>query len=119
MENHKELLLKTIVLCIWELILRHAQVKAMEDIQATDNSVAYDSEGGSMDEDMENPKKRHSDIDCFVHEVCKAFGHLVCPEYGQGTSLFRVFIASKIKQSCERQVGSRYYITSCNAALEL
>ena len=36
--------------------LRHAQVKAMENIQATDSSVAYDSEG-SMDEDMENPKK--------------------------------------------------------------
>ena len=109
--------------------LRHAQVKAMEDIQATDSSVAYDSEG-SMDEDMENPKKRYSDIDCFVYEVCKAFGHLGCPEYGQGASSFWVFIASKIKQSCddekeyytkaemvffERQVGSRYYVTSCNA----
>ena len=109
--------------------LRHAQVKAMEDIQAMDSSVAYDSEG-STDEDMENPKKRHSDIDRFVYEVCKAFGHLGCPEYGQGASSFRVFIASKIKQSCdeekeyytkaemvffERQVGSRYYVTSCNA----
>ena len=38
---------------------RHAQVKEMEDIQAmediqmTDSSVAYDSEG-NMDEDIEN-----------------------------------------------------------------
>jgi len=83
-----------------------------------------------MDEDMENPKKRHSDIDCFVYEVCKVFGHLGCPEYCQGASSFWVFIASKIKQSCdeqkeyytkaemvffERQVGSRYYDTSCDA----
>ena len=108
--------------------LRHAQVKAMEYIQATDNSVAYDSEG-SIDGDMENPEKRHSDIDCFIYEVCKTFGLLGCPEYGQEASSFRVFIASKIKQSCdeekeyytkvmkvfERQVGSRYCITSCNA----
>lgn len=53
-------------------VKRHAQVKAM------DSSIAYDSEG-SMDEHMENPKKRHSDIDCFVYEACKAFGHLGCP----------------------------------------
>ena len=50
---------------------------------------------------MEIPKKRHSDINCFVYKVCKAFGHLGCPEYGQGASSFRVFIASKIKQSCD------------------
>jgi len=85
-----------------------------------------------MDEfvDTEKPKKRHGDIDCFIHEVCKAFGHLGCPEYGQGASSFRIFIASKIKRSCgeekeyyikaemvffERQVGNRYYVTSCNA----
>ena len=104
--------------------LRHAQVKAMEDIQATDSSVAYNSEG-SMDEDMKNPKKRHSDIDCFIYEVCKTSGHLGCPEYGQEASSIRVFIASKIKQSCdeekeyytkvemiffERQVESRYVL---------
>ena len=78
----------------------------MEDIQATDSSVAYDSEG-STDEDMENAKKRHSDIDCFVYKVCKAFGHLGCPEYGQGASSFWVFIASKIKQSCDEE--KEYY----------
>ena len=104
--------------------LRHAQVKAMEDIQATDSSVAYNSEG-SMDEDMKNPKKRHSDIDCFIYEVCKTSGHLGCPEYGQEASSIRVFIASKIKQSCdeekeyytkvemiffERQIESRYVL---------
>ena len=43
------------------------------------------------DEDMENPKKRH----------------LGCPEYGQGASSFWVFIASKIKQSCDEE--KEYY----------
>jgi len=45
--------------------------------------------------------RKGSDIDCFVYEVCKP------SEYGQGASSFQVFIATKIKQSCDEE--KEYY----------
>ena len=70
------------------------------------------------------------DIDLFIHELAKLFGHLGTPEYCHGSSTFHVFLENKIRASSsddkeyylsaqkvvlERQVGSRYYVTSCNA----
>ena len=70
------------------------------------------------------------DNDLFIHELAKLFGHLGTPEYCHGSSTFRVFLENKIRASSsddkeyylsaqkvvlERQVGSHYYVTSCNA----
>ena len=71
----------------------------------------------------------YHDIDLFVHEIAKLFGHLGTPENADGAS-FRLFIAQRAADSAgidreyyvnaqkvllERQVGCRYYVTSCNA----
>ena len=117
--------------------LRQAQVKAMSAmssivkddhvaIQKCNNSVSAEE---SLDDELHRKMGRqYNDIDVFVHEICKAFGHLGTPEYGHGASTFRVFLASKILHTdkeqyyvdanevyLERQVGNRYYVTSCNA----
>ena len=81
--------------------------------------VSADSEVSPDDES--HAKRQCHDLDTFVHEVCKAFGHLGTPEYCHGASTFRLFLASKIQHSnreqyyvdanevhLERQVGSRY-----------
>ena len=75
-------------------------------------------------------KSLNRDIDLFVHELVKLFGHLGTPEYCHGSSNFRIFLEHKARESSgdnkryylsaqkvvlEHQVGSRYYVTSCNA----
>ena len=66
-----------------------------------------------------------NDVDQFVYEVCKLFGHCGTPEYCHGSGSFRTFLADKASSRDEyfvnaknvvlrRQVGSQYYVTSCN-----
>ena len=90
----------------------------------------------SEEEDQEevnlerNASRNYHDADLFVHEVAKLFGHLGTPEYAHGASSFRDFLVHKAAECAEaereyfefaqrvileRQVGSRYYVTSCNA----
>ena len=128
--------------------LRAAQVKAASMFTSIDQ-LPYDGEGqndilssccsasDSSESDYEESESKFScnstlnrDIDLFVHELAKLFGHLGTPEYCHGSSTFRVFLESKVRASSsddkeyylsvqkvvlERQVGSRYYVTSCNA----
>lgn len=72
-------------------------------------------------------------VDTLVHEFCKLFGKHGVPEYGCGTLAFPDFLELKmpesissdhemvsyyqlcLKVSLERQVGSRYFVTACNA----
>ena len=82
-----------------------------------------------MDPDVVHNKcvQYETDVDRFVHEICKLFGHLGTPEYGQGAA-FRIFLAKECDgddqdyYQCtknvylKQQIGSRYYVTSCNAA---
>ena len=67
-----------------------------------------------------------SDIDQFVHELCKLFVYLGSPEYCHGNRAFRVYLNKESSTGdhyfnnaksvyLKRQVGSRYYVTSCNA----
>ena len=93
-----------------------------------------DSESGSCSSEnssvVELERTINRDIDLFVHELAKLFGHLGTPEYCNGVSKLPIFIVNKIKESTgskkgyyesaqkivlERQVGNRYYVTSCNA----
>ena len=61
--------------------------------------------------------------------MCKLFGHVGGPEYAHGASSFRVFSSSTAAKEnkvetyyknaenvLKRQVGSRRYVTSFNAA---
>ncbi len=105
------------------------------DYSEKDFSDSENSSDGS-ENDSENDsvvgldKNLNRDIDLFVHELAKLFGHLRTPEYCHGASTFRIFLSHKARQctgvekeyyECaqkivlERQVGSRYYVTSCNA----
>ena len=76
------------------------------------------------------PQREQYSTDTFIHEFCKLFGRKGVPEYGCGTTHFPDFLSlqlSKLKasessyyQSClevqlERQVGSRYFVSACNA----
>ena len=130
--------------------LRKAQVKAVSPLahakQVEDDSNSEDeisddisenvtSGDVSRDENLDGEKlDRNSsgiyhDIDLFVHEIAKLFGHLGTPENADGAS-FRVFLAQRATECVgtekeyymntqnvflERQVGSRYHVTSCNA----
>ena len=49
-----------------------------------------------MDPDVVHNKcvQYETDVDRFVHEICKLFGHLGTPEYGQGAA-FRIFLAKE------------------------
>jgi len=75
-------------------------------------------------------QREHYSTDTFIHEFCKLFGRQGVPEYGCGTINFPDFLSlqqSKLKaseasyyHSClevqlERQVGSRYFVSACNA----
>ena len=133
--------------------LRAAQVKAVAKFTSTDtitNQLPHDGEENqedilpsscsvseSSESDYEESESALTcsntwshDIDLFVHELAKLFGHLGTPEYCHGSSTFRVFLEDKARKSSrddkeyylstqkvvlERQVGSRYYVTSCNA----
>ena len=71
-------------------------------------------------------------VDLIVHSCCKLLGHLgVNPEYGRGVVGFPEFLQALEEEACnteerenilaamavklERQVGSRYFVTSRNA----
>ena len=76
--------------------------------------------------------RKNGDIDSFVHEICKLFGHVGGPEYAHGASTFKVFLSLMVAKEAsvegetyytnaekvllKRQVGNRYYVTSFNAA---
>ena len=74
--------------------------------------------------------REHDHTDTLIHEFCKLFGTCGVPEYGCGIS-FADYLALKTGEddqfeestyyhSCsgvvlERQVGSRYFVSACNA----
>lgn len=127
--------------------MRAAQVKAVAKFTSTDTIAdQLPCDGEESREDVlpsscsvsESSNSDHEesvtclnrDIDLFVHELVKLFGHLGTPEYCHRSSTFRVFLELKARESSrddkeyylsaqkvilERQVGSRYYVTSCNA----
>ena len=125
--------------------LRAAHVKALrmhatEDSDINKDRQTFKDDTGSdiveeisedeMDDDEGCKKTRihfGSDIDQFVHELCKLFGHLGTPEYCHGNAAFRVYLENRSTMGddsyfrdaqsvyLKRQVGSRYYVTSCNA----
>ena len=140
--------------------LRLAQVKAAATVHVTDDSCGVLERDNEIDAEGTSPSSNDNsetndgpdngsdaelesdgdvdaeggnlnrDIDLFVHELAKLFGHLGTPEYCHGVSTFRLFLAQKAKECTgiereyyefaqkivlERQVGNRYYVTSCNA----
>jgi hypothetical protein len=116
--------------------LRCAQVKSLNafTLSAT-NQEDFDSESDESDNDGSNLEEHSDDddeqldrdVDEFVREICKLFGHLGSPEYGHGAQTFRIFLLNEFKKTNEyyyqkasdiflkHQVGNRYYVTSCNA----
>ena len=119
--------------------LRAAQVKAASSVDfdsvSPTHSECSNSENDTSDDesddsvgDSESDSDSivvNRDIDLFVHETAKLFGHLGTPEYACGAS-FRIFLEgctgeekayyeSAQKVTLERQIGSRYYVTSRNA----
>ena len=81
-----------------------------------------------------NEQGKHSvGIDLIVHSTCKLLGHLgTNPEYGRGVIGFPEFLKATLEDArvetqqldnmtapihvrLERQVGSRYFVTSRNA----
>ena len=100
--------------------LRKAFLKGAKDFLQSDSSY---TEGASS-------REQHQ-VDTMVHEFCKLFGKHGVPEYGCGTLAFPDFLELKIqentspemvsyyqlclKMSLERQIGSRYFVTACNA----
>lgn len=106
--------------------------ESQEDILPSSCSVSESSESDYEESEsaLACSSTLNRDIDLFVHELVKLFGHLGTPEYCHGSSTFRVFLEHKVRESSEddkeyylsaqkvvleRQVGSRYYVTSCNA----
>ena len=106
--------------------------KTYEDV----GGKTYEDVGSKTYEDVGNKTGLISnrnlirDIDLFVKELAKLFGHLGTPEYCHGASVFRVFLEAKTRETIgdeqnyylsaqkvvlERQIGNRYYVTSCNA----
>lgn len=100
--------------------LRHACVKAVNsavvvDDSSDESSVNSDSEhertmsvlSDSSEADHEShvevkkTRRQYADIDCFVHEVCKLFGHVGGPEYAHGASSFRVFLSLMTTKEAE------------------
>ena len=100
--------------------LRAAQVKASAKCISTDtlcNQQSCDDEeshkdilpsscsvSDSFDYDESEctltcSKTLNRDIDLFVHELVKLFGHLGTPEYCHGSSTFRVFLEHKARES--------------------
>ena len=107
-----------------------------DDCDDSVHTKNYDDDDSDNDGDSENDfmvepgKSLNRDIDLFVHELAKLFGHLGSPEYCHGGSTFRIFLAHKAQVSTgdekeyyesaqkivlECQVGSHYFVTSCNA----
>ena len=107
-----------------------------DDNQEDDDEVDEDDDDGDVENEVDNvcskkPTVRsRNDVDQVVHEVCKLFGHLGTPEYCHGAEAFRVYLAKESKTGdsyyesaknvyLKRQVGSRYYVTACNAGIIL
>jgi len=105
--------------------LRVAQVKAAAKFNSTD-VITDDHDGEEMQEnallsghstsesDDEDSSLTDSallsyDIDSFVHELAKLFGHLGTPEYCHGSSTFRVFLEQKTKESSGDE--KEYYLS--------
>ena len=102
-----------------------------EDAGSDNGHESSDSQTDESSEELtvssKKPRVRFgSDIDQFVHELCKLFGHLDSPEYCHGNGAFRVYLKKESSTGdhyfndaksvyLKRQVGSRYYVTSCNA----
>ena len=105
----------------------------LEDGNSEDEISKDGSFGDEISEDEmkleRNSNGSYHDIDLFVREIAKLFGHLGTPENADGAS-FRVFLAHRATECVgaekeyyvnaqriilERQIGSRYYVTSCNA----
>ena len=122
--------------------LRAAQVKAASSVDFDSVSRAHsecsNSENDTSDDEYDDSDADpdsdsvvvNRDIDLFVHETAKLFGHLGTPEYAHGACSFRIFLVRKAEESTgeekayyesaqkvtlERQIGSRYYVTSRNA----
>ena len=96
----------------------------------SENDTSDDESDDSVDDSESDSIVVNCDIDLFVCETAKLFGHLGTPEYGYGASSFRIFLVRKAEEctgeekayyeyaqkvTLERQIGSRYYVTSCNA----
>lgn len=89
-----------------------------------------DNEGTS--ECTADTSRKYHHVDSFVHEFCKLFGQCGVPEYTCGVQSFPDFLALMITDSTpgdekqylekcaditlDRQVGSRYFVTSANAS---
>ena len=99
-----------------------------DDHSDTDNIVA----DADLCKKPARGARLQNDIDQFVHEVSKLFGHLGTPEYCTGSSEFRIFLEKESRKldntdlsyycyakqvRLKRQVGSRYYVTSSNAGV--
>ena len=75
--------------------------------------------------DVSTNRREYNRTDTFVHEFCKLFGRHGVPEYGCGASAFSDYLQimrnedcyyqNCIKISLDRQVGSRYFVTTSNA----
>jgi hypothetical protein len=110
-------------------------ISESDDHSVSENATSGDDVSGdefenSEDEDKlnRNSSRTYHDIDLFVREIAKLFGHLGTPENADGAS-FRLFLAQRAtecvgaeeyyvntqKVFLERQVGNRYYVTSRNA----
>ena len=111
-----------------------------DDVSESDDNMVSENvtlgDDVSVDETSDDEEKLdknssgiYHDIDLFVREIAKLFGHLGTPENADGAS-FRLFLAQRAtecvgvekeyyvntqKVFLERQVGNRYYVTSCNA----
>ena len=108
-------------------------ISESDDNTVSENVTLGDDVFGDENSDDEEKLDKNSsgtyhDIDLFVREIAKLFGHLGTPENADGAS-FRLFLAQRAtecvgaeeyyvntqKVFLERQVGNRYYVTSCNA----
>ena len=105
------------------------EVESDEETNGEGDKVnGIDIECNSLSVKSNRTKKREDGVDHFVYELCKLFGHVGSPEYCHGAASFPVFLAKeyngdqkhyyKLAQTVrlKRYVGSRYYITSYNAA---
>ena len=92
-------------------------------------------DGTKITSTTEEPSERREyyQTDVLVHEFCKLFGKNGTPEYGCGASKFVDFLNLMLtdgrsspakavyytwcsKISLDRQVGSRYFVSACNAS---
>ena len=91
--------------------LRVAQVKAAAKFSSTDvmtddhdarKYLAYGhstSESDDEESSLTDNAPLSYDIDSFVHELAKLFGHLGTSEYCHGSSTFHVFLEQKTRES--------------------